>query len=152
MIKVCLLTPLAVPTIFFDKLFEISVGYFSRQIKGQSGSATEQDFVVSCLRARLVGDLIFHWLVVRLVSYGSPTSAKMGTDGYRSLRSPGAGTHVTRFGRQVTASPVFPSQVKPLHHFYGNLMDWYHFFKWAVFKHISRLLSPNGDNWLCPRI
>ena len=34
-----------------------------------------------------------------------------GSDGYWSLRSPGDGGHVTRFGRQVTASPI-PSQVK----------------------------------------
>ena len=40
----------------------------------------------------------------RLNSYS--LQPKMGSDGYRSLRSLGDGGHVTRFGRQVTASPV----------------------------------------------
>ena len=40
----------------------------------------------------------------RLNSYS--LQPKMGSDGYRSLRSLGDGGHVARFGRQVTASPV----------------------------------------------
>ena len=115
-------------------------------------SATNNVSGVACLlrsivrlRARRVGSECFSLSAIPTTvgvgwppySFAPPFGANMWLDGYRSMRSPGDGGHVTRFGRQVTASPI-PSQVKPQQTIYVHSPVVTNNFRGAVFECISR--------------